>query len=103
LREGFEGLVVPSKVYGVLAAGRALIYQGNPEGEIARLVTEEKIGFALENGDINSLAQVISTYNKNQNLAKKHGDRAYNIFKAKYQAENALAAYSNLLQQFQEP
>ena len=31
-----EGLIVPSKFYGILAAGRPAIFIGDAEGEIAR-------------------------------------------------------------------
>ncbi|MDH5508427.1 MAG: glycosyltransferase family 4 protein [Anaerolineae bacterium] len=102
LREGFEGLVVPSKFYGALAAGRAVIYQGNIKGEIARIILEEEIGMTIESGETNSLFNAISGYYKNQDQAKTHGERAYQLFKAKYQAKTALAAYANLLHQFQE-
>ena len=32
----WEGLVVPSKLYGVLAAGRPVVFIGDPEGDVAR-------------------------------------------------------------------
>src|SRR5262249_20173242 len=35
LRTDMEGLVVPSKFYGVLAAGRPCLFIGDPEGEVA--------------------------------------------------------------------
>src|SRR5262249_23188636 len=36
LRPELEGLIVPSKFYGILAAGRASIFIGDPNSEIAR-------------------------------------------------------------------
>jgi glycosyltransferase involved in cell wall biosynthesis len=41
LRSGFEGLVVPNKVYGVMAAGRPVISQGEGSGKVARMVERE--------------------------------------------------------------
>ena len=34
LRNGFEGLVVPSKVYGIMAAARPMVYPGSPKNYI---------------------------------------------------------------------
>ena len=39
LRE-WEGLVVPSKLYGVLAAGRPVVFIGDPEGDVAQIVRD---------------------------------------------------------------
>jgi lipopolysaccharide/colanic/teichoic acid biosynthesis glycosyltransferase/glycosyltransferase involved in cell wall biosynthesis len=38
LRPEWEGLVVPSKLYGALAAGRPVVFIGDPEGDVARIV-----------------------------------------------------------------
>jgi glycosyltransferase involved in cell wall biosynthesis len=38
LRPEWEGLVMPSKLYGALAAGRPVVFIGAPEGDIGRLV-----------------------------------------------------------------
>ena len=38
LRPEWEGLVMPSKLYGALAAGRPVVFIGDPEGDTARIV-----------------------------------------------------------------
>jgi lipopolysaccharide/colanic/teichoic acid biosynthesis glycosyltransferase/glycosyltransferase involved in cell wall biosynthesis len=38
LRPEWEGLVMPSKLYGALAAGRPVVFIGDPAGDVARLV-----------------------------------------------------------------
>jgi hypothetical protein len=40
LRPEWEGLVVPSKLYGALAAGRPVVFIGDPEGDLARIVRD---------------------------------------------------------------
>ncbi|HEY5218196.1 MAG TPA: glycosyltransferase family 4 protein [Gemmatimonadaceae bacterium] len=59
LRAGFEGLVVPSKTYGPLAAGRPVIYQGDDAGEIARTLPETGAGRVVPIGDPDALEQCI--------------------------------------------
>ena len=38
-----EGLILPSKFYGILAAGRPVVFIGDPDGELARLLLSNLI------------------------------------------------------------
>lgn len=51
LAEGLYGLGVPSKSYNIMAAGKAILFIGHPESEIALLVKEERIGFVYSPED----------------------------------------------------
>jgi len=102
LREGFEGLVVPSKAYGALAAGRAIIYQGNPKGEIARMVEDENIGIVIQNGAVNDLFAAIRAYAEDPLRTITDGQRAFQVYQKAYQAENALISYTTLFKSYQE-
>ena len=61
LLPAFEGLVVPSKVYGIMAAARPCIHIGDPEGEVARLVRRGGFGFCIASGDSAGLASLLRT------------------------------------------
>ena len=50
-RPEVEGYVFPSKLYGILAAGRPLVFIGDREGEISLLAKREGIGVAVREGD----------------------------------------------------
>ncbi len=56
LRPELEGLIFPSKVYGVLAAGRPVIAVSSAQGEIARLVGEHSCGLQIDPGDSHGFA-----------------------------------------------
>jgi colanic acid biosynthesis glycosyl transferase WcaI len=60
LRPELEGLIVPSKTYGCLAAGRPILYIGDRNGEIGRLVDRERLGSCCPLGDGDALADAIS-------------------------------------------
>jgi len=47
LSDGMLGLGVPSKAYNILAAGKPILFIGDPESEIARLVAEARVGWAF--------------------------------------------------------
>lgn len=56
LRPELEGLVVPSKLYGALAAGRPVLYLGPPGCEVARTVRELDAGWVVDPSDAAAIA-----------------------------------------------
>ena len=48
LRPGMYGLGVPSKVYNIMASGRPILYIGETDSEVYRLIREHKIGWAFD-------------------------------------------------------
>ncbi len=42
-----DGLMVPSKFYGIIAAGRPIIFIGSPTSEMGRQVIESKLGMVM--------------------------------------------------------
>lgn len=57
---GTAGLIVPSKLYGILAAGRPAIYIGPSETEVARTLRENKLGYVLQIGDVDGLLAALT-------------------------------------------
>ena len=59
LAKGLSGFVVPSRLYGVLSAGRPVIVAADPDSETARLVEEVGCGVAIPPDRPDLLAGVI--------------------------------------------
>lgn len=59
MRSNLCGLVVPSKFYGVLAAGRPCLFVGPAESEVARVIRESGAGRVVAPGDGKELAAAI--------------------------------------------
>ena len=59
LRPELEGLIVPSKTYGCLAAGRPILFVGDQQGEIGRLINDSGAGRACNIEDAAGLADII--------------------------------------------
>jgi glycosyltransferase involved in cell wall biosynthesis len=57
LLPSIEGLIVPSKYYGILAAGRPAIFIGDAEGEVAREIRLGRTGITVAVGDSAGLAR----------------------------------------------
>jgi glycosyltransferase involved in cell wall biosynthesis len=53
------GCLVPSKVYGILAAGRPFVAIMDPAAEVARIAADLSVGFVVRPGDAAALAETI--------------------------------------------
>ena len=103
LKPNLEGLIVPSKFYGIAAAGRPAIFIGNPEGELARIIRDSKIGFVVRDGDGGGLAETILKLARNPDLAAEQGARARRLFETKYDFPHAVTAWKGLIQKVSGP
>lgn len=52
LRPSMEGLIVPSKFFGVAAAGRPTLFLGSATGEIAMLIRANDCGVTVEDANV---------------------------------------------------
>jgi len=59
LKRGLEGFIVPSKVYGIMAAGRPFIAAVDSDSEAAQIVDEFACGIRTEPDDPGALAEGI--------------------------------------------
>jgi colanic acid biosynthesis glycosyl transferase WcaI len=59
LRRGLAGAIVPSKVYGIMAAGKPIVAAIEEDSEPAMLIREHQCGVRVEPGDAQALASAI--------------------------------------------
>ena len=97
LRDGFEGLVVPSKTYGALAAGRPVIYQGDWRGEVARLLVESGAGIVTPTGDAEALERAILQFHEHPDDAQRAGDAALRLTRGPLGRMLGLKSYVDVL------
>ena len=74
---------MPSKFYGIAAAGRPTIFVGSPLGEIARTLAHYRCGCTVSSGDGEALADRILELASNRALCSEMGARARDAFEAK--------------------
>lgn len=97
LRPNLEGLIVPSKFYGVAAAGRPMIHLGDPDGEIARILHREQCGWAFCIGEVGSLVQCILRLSQEPEEVAAAGGQAREAFDRRYARAHALRTWRALL------
>ena len=97
LRPELEGLVVPSKFYGIVAAGRPMIFVGSPQGEIARLVEEAKCGVTVRSGDSEALLTQLIDFARDQTKIQRMGEQARAAFDALWDKSHALEKWQEVI------
>jgi len=73
---GTEGLLVPSKIYSTLAAGRPSLFIGPADCEVGWIVRESGSGFVIEPGDVAKAADVLRRLATNPALQRGMGRNA---------------------------
>lgn len=76
LKPGLEGYIVPSKLYGILAAGRPFVAAVDPSCEPAVLAREHGCGLWAPPGDPGALASAVASLYDNRALVHSMGERA---------------------------
>jgi colanic acid biosynthesis glycosyl transferase WcaI len=97
LRPELEGLIVPSKIYGILAAGRAAIFIGDQDGEIARLIRQHDCGRTVTQGDGPGLASTVLNLSNDLRHCREIGMRARTAFDAHCDKKIAIGRWERLL------
>ena len=97
LREGLEGIAVPSKIYGILAAGRPVIAMVPEHSEIAYIVKEENCGILLNPDDLNGLLDAIRLLKSDESLARQYGENSRKAFENKYTTRIIAERYKSVL------
>jgi glycosyltransferase involved in cell wall biosynthesis len=87
--DGFEGLLIPSKFYGVMAAGRPTIYIGPEETEVARVIREEECGFVIPNSDPSRLVAAIERLRRDPVTSLSMGLRGRRALERSYSMQLA--------------
>jgi glycosyltransferase involved in cell wall biosynthesis len=96
LRPGCEDYVYPSKLYGITAVGRPILFVGPAHCEIAEAVESAGIGRAVDRDDVAALAEAIRQLSNDRTLLAKYG-KATAAFAALHTAERAAAQWQPVL------
>ncbi|HEV2269428.1 MAG TPA: glycosyltransferase family 4 protein [Steroidobacteraceae bacterium] len=97
LRPELEGLIVPSKLYGILAAGRPVVFIGDPDGELARLIAATEVGISVGSGDSAGLCCALRALRDDEAGRARMGARARAIFEERYTLAAAVARWRDVL------
>ena len=99
LQPALEGLIVPSKFYGVLAVARPVLFIGARDGELARLIDAHRCGIVVQSGDGDALVRAIESLAANRAEAKAMGERGRALYLDRFAPQHAFAAWERVLEE----
>jgi glycosyltransferase involved in cell wall biosynthesis len=98
LLPALEGLIVPSKLYGILAAGRPVIFIGDAAGDVGRVILDAQCGRTVAVGDSRGLVETLRQLQAQPQLRAAMGTRARALLCEKFTAERAYERWVAVLE-----
>lgn len=93
----FTGVLVPSKLFGILAVGKPAVMVGPAEAEVSRVIARHKAGFVVPNGQGQELASRLRQLREDEGMRREMGQRARRAFEAEYEKEIACRRIEGIL------
>ncbi len=101
LRRGLAGCIVPSKLYGILAAGRPYVAAVEEDSEVARVTRAEGTGVVIEPDEPARLAEAIRWCMKNPHELGEMGRKGRRLAEERYDRRVAVAAFGKMLERIE--
>ncbi|BBO11199.1 hypothetical protein XI00_08990 [Bradyrhizobium sp. CCBAU 21359] len=100
-RRNVAGVSIPSRLYNLLAVGRAVIVGTEPNSEAGLAVAEEDIGWVVPPEDPINLAQAISAAASDRAETLERGRKAA-VVALKYSQQSSTQRYRDIVQRLRE-
>lgn len=94
---GAESIVAPSKLYGMLSAGRGIISISVPNSYIDKLLTNSGCGVNVPPDDPQQLADIIRQLARDNQRVNSMGEIARQLYETRYTFKRALEDYEKLI------
>lgn len=97
LEPQLEGLIVPSKFYGAIAVGRPIIFIGDKDGEIARLIAMGQCGQSFAKGDVEGVTDYLRLLGCDRELRETLGKNARQLSETKLSRKARMVEWQELI------
>ncbi|WP_160674387.1 glycosyltransferase family 4 protein [Clostridium sp. C8-1-8] len=95
--KGIKGVSVPSKLYGVMAAGKAVIGVLEKGSEARLIIEESQCGICVEPGDYEGLYKVVKDIITNSDVIKKRGINGREYLEKNLTKEKSIVKYKKAI------
>ena len=99
LRAEWTGTVVPSKFFGALAVGRAVLFAGSAESAIAVWIREHRVGWVLDAASVQKVAAELIKLAKDPPAQSELQNLCREVYHRHFSKASQLAAWDRLLAQ----
>jgi colanic acid biosynthesis glycosyl transferase WcaI len=96
LRDGFEGIIVPSKLLGYMARSIPVLYVG-PDSDIAQMIRDADCGVCCLPGDAATVAGVLQRAASDRALLRQWGERGRQCYTGRFARELGLRQYVDVV------
>ena len=93
LLPALEGLIVPSKLYGILAAGRPAIFIGSLSGDVATVIRDHGCGMAVGVGESEKLAAALRAWRDDRARLRQMSENGRRLALERHSGNQALASW----------
>jgi glycosyltransferase involved in cell wall biosynthesis len=97
MRHEMTGIVVPGKLYGVMASGRPAVFVGPAHCETADTIRQAGCGLAVRLGDADGLVEALTTLAGDPETAHAMGERGRAAFLDTHERAACCAQWSTLI------
>jgi glycosyltransferase involved in cell wall biosynthesis len=97
LRPSLDGCIVPCKLYGIMAAARPVIFIGNADSDIARILDLAHCGYQVEENDIDGFLEKVDRLSHDPGLTETLGRNGYRYFLENFERRLATTKYYDVL------
>jgi glycosyltransferase involved in cell wall biosynthesis len=97
LAPGTAGCLVPSKLYGIIAAGRPFIAMMEENAEVAQIARKEAVGFVVRPGDVEGLVRAIREAADAPPRLKQMGVRARRLAELRFDRIKVTSRFGSVL------
>ena len=97
MREGMQGLLMPSKLYGIFAAARPTLFVGPPDSAVAQTVREAEAGAAVRDDDVDAVVLAILDRAEAADRGRLEGARGRRYLDERLSRDRLIGRYETML------
>lgn len=92
------GIIHPSKVYGILAVGRPLLYLGPAPSHVSEIIQQHGLGWQVDHGDVDHMVAVLQEIaSLPPSRLAEMGVRARQAFDSQFARQHLCGGFSDLV------
>lgn len=99
LREEWTGMVVPSKFFGALAAGRPVVFAGGEGSGVARWVREHGVGWVVRRGEEGEVVRALRGWVGNAEAVGAMRERCWRVYREEFSRERVVGRWDGVLRE----
>lgn len=98
LKNGMKGIIVPSKVYGIMASGKPFIAAVDEESETDKIVREFHCGIVAQPSNVHELRKAVLWAFNNRERIRKMGERGRKALESHYSRKICTQKFKKIIE-----